>query len=210
MRTTAALSALALGLTLGLTACGADTEATPAATSSETSTSDHNDADVRFASGMVQHHAQALAMVDTTVGRDLDPEVVALADDIRAAQTPEIETMADWLTAWGEEVPETVRDHANAHSGGHGEDHGGAGDTGDTGADMPGMMSGEDMEALADAGDAAFQDLWLEMMIEHHEGAVAMAAAEGADGRYRPALRLAEEIQAGQTAEIEQMQALLS
>ena len=75
---------------------------------------DHNDADVAFASDMIQHHAQALAMVDLTVGRDLDPEVEALAEAIRAAQGPEIETMTDWLTEWDEPIPATVRDHVNA------------------------------------------------------------------------------------------------
>jgi len=44
---------------------------------------------------MIQHHAQALSMVDLTMDRRLDPEVQALADDIRAAQAPEIERMSE-------------------------------------------------------------------------------------------------------------------
>ena len=207
-----ALAALTITLSLGLTGCGSDgdgSDGSDGAGSTSVSATEHNDADVAFATDMIQHHAQALAMVDLTLDRDLDPEVQALADDIRAAQAPEIETMSDWLTEWGEEIPETVRDHANAGHDmddmDHGEDHGET-----SGSEMPGMMSSEEMAALEDAGDAEFQDLWLEMMIEHHEGAVEMAEAEQADGQYEPAVDLAGEIQESQTAEIEKMQGLLS
>ena len=78
------------------------------------SETDHNDADVAFATDMIQHHAQALSMVDLTEGRTLDPEVKQLAEDIRATQAPEIEKMADWLQDWDEKVPATMRDHSNA------------------------------------------------------------------------------------------------
>ena len=79
------------------------------------STTEHNDADVEFASNMLQHHAQALSMVDLTRGRTLDPEVQQLAEQIRDAQAPEIEIFTDWLTDWDEEVPETVRDAMTFH-----------------------------------------------------------------------------------------------
>jgi uncharacterized protein (DUF305 family) len=159
---------------------------------------------------MIQHHAQALAMVDLTVERQLDPEVQALVEAIRAAQAPEIETMSDWLTEWGEPLPATVRDHVNAGDdehggGGHGEDTGD-----DTGMDMPGMMSDEQMDELEAAPDGEFQDLFLEMMIEHHEGAIEMARTEQDDGRYPNAIALAEKIETSQAAEIETMQGLLS
>ena len=119
---------------------------------SKASATEHNDADVTFASDMSTHHAQALSMVDLTLDRPLDPEVQALAEDIRAAQGPEIETMADWLTEWGEEVPATMRDHANA-----GHDMGDMSDTMDDMGhdDMPGMMTADDMDGLENASDAA-------------------------------------------------------
>ncbi|GAA4687402.1 DUF305 domain-containing protein [Nocardioides nanhaiensis] len=199
----AALAALTLAATV---ACGADDGAGD--TTSEVSATEHNEADVAFASDMIQHHAQALSMVDLTLGRTLDPEVQDLAEQIREAQAPEIELMADWLTGWGEDVPETMRDHVNA-----GHDHGGAAESmeGMEGmdADMPGMMSAEDMTALEDASDADFQALWLEMMIEHHTGAVEMAETEQEDGRYQDAVELAGTIVESQTAEIETMQGLL-
>ena len=205
MRKTPAIAALVLGLSLTLAACGSEETGDNTGTSTEVSATEHNDADVAFATDMIQHHAQALSMVDLTMGRDLDPEVQALADDIRAAQAPEIEVMSDWLQEWGEDIPETVRDHANAGHDTEDMDHGDMGDS-----EMPGMMSAEDMQALEDASDAEFQDLWLEMMVEHHEGAVEMAETEIADGQFNSAVDLAENIVESQTAEIKKMEGLLS
>lgn len=171
------------------------------------SATEHSDADVAFATDMLQHHAQALSMVDLTRGRPLDPEVERLAEQIRAAQAPEIESFSDWLTDWDEEVPATMRDHVHA---GHGD-----ADASDTMAgmdhgDMPGMMTADDFAALEDASDADFEQRWLELMVEHHEGAVAMAETQQAEGTYRPAVELAERIVASQTDEIETMETLLA
>jgi uncharacterized protein (DUF305 family) len=201
-RTSRALGALALalGLALATSACGTDA---PEDTRAAVSATEHNDADVAFATEMIQHHAQALSMVDLTMGRTLEPAVQELTEDIRAAQAPEIEAMTDWLVAWGEDVPETVRDHASA---GHGE---GAQDM-EGMAEVPGMMSAEEMQALADASGADFQRMWLEMMVEHHRGAIEMAEAEQAEGRYAPAVELAEGIVSSQSREIATMEDLLS
>lgn len=193
MRYSRALAAAAAALTLTLAGCS-ETE--------QSSTEGFNEADVDFASDMIQHHAQALEMVDLTLGRDLDPEVVALTEQIRAAQAPEIEKMADWLEDWGQPVPPTSRDHANAHA----DEHGG-GMEADT--DMPGMMSGEEMDELEAAPADQFQDMWLEMMVDHHEGAVEMAEIEIAEGESKQAIGLAEDIVEAQEAEIATMQDLL-
>jgi uncharacterized protein (DUF305 family) len=202
-RTPRLVGALTLGLALTLSACGSDESA--ADTSAEVSETEHNDADVAFATDMIQHHAQALSMVDLTVERTLDPEVQELAQDIRDAQGPEIEQMADWLQEWDEEVPATMRDHSNA-----GHDMGGMGDSMDgLASDMPGMMSGEDFDELENASDAGFQDMWLEMMVEHHEGAVEMAQEQQENGQYKPAVDLAGDVVDTQTAEIEKMKSLL-
>ncbi|HEX8780862.1 MAG TPA: DUF305 domain-containing protein, partial [Nocardioides sp.] len=167
-----------------LTACGGQEDERPSATRTAANGDTFNDADVAFATDMVQHHAQALQMVDMTLGRDLDPEVARLADEIRAAQGPEIETMTDWLTDWDQPIPETSRDHANAHGEGHAEMDG----------DMPGMMSADQMDELMKAPDTKFQEMWLEMMIEHHEGAVEMAQDQQEDGQYKPAVDLAGDV----------------
>ena len=97
-----------------------------------------------------------------------------------------------------------MRDHTNAH-----------GDTGsmdgdDLGQDMPGMMNQDDLEELENASDGEFQDMWLEMMVEHHTGAVEMATTEQEDGQYAPAIDLAGQIIDSQTKEIETMNGLLS
>jgi uncharacterized protein (DUF305 family) len=197
------LGSLALGLAVTLTACGNDEPS--GGTSTQVSETEHNDADVAFATDMIQHHAQALSMVDLTVNRTLDPEVQRLAEDIREAQGPEIETMSDWLQDWDEEIPETMRDHSNA-----GHDMEGMGDSMEgMESDMPGMMSGEDFEELESASGADFQAMWLEMMIEHHEGAVEMAQQQQEEGQYEPAVDLAGDVIDTQTAEIEDMEALL-
>ena len=66
------------------------------------------------------------------------------------------------------------------------------------------------MEELENASDAEFQEMWLEMMVEHHTGAVEMATIEQEDGRYAPAVDLAGRIIDSQTQEIETMNGLLS
>ena len=72
------------------------------------------------------------------------------------------------------------------------------------------MMSEEEMADLEAASDAEFQDMFLAMMIEHHEGAIEMAQAEQEDGQYQPAIDLAEQIETGQSAEIDTMEELAS
>jgi uncharacterized protein (DUF305 family) len=205
MRRLAAMLALALLALTGLTGCaGGDDDTGAAATREAPSDTEHNDADVAFATDMIPHHAQALVMVDLSRGRPLDPEVASLMEQIQAAQTPEIQTMAGWLTSWGEDIPATTRDHV------HGGDHGAEGADAAPMGDMPGMMSAEDMDALEAADDGAFQRQLLEMMVAHHEGAIEMAQTELEQGRYQPALDLAQAVIEGQTAEIETMQALLA
>lgn len=195
--------ATAATLALSLTACGGDDPADdPSAVQTAENGDVFNGADVAFASDMIPHHTQAIEMVDLTEGRTLDPEVQQIADAIRDAQAPEIETMSRWLTSWGEEVPETSE-------GGHDmSDMGGDSDA-DMGS-MSGMMTPEDMAGLANASDAEFQDMWLSMMIEHHTGAVEMAEAEQADGEFADAVALAEQIESSQTEEIATMEDLLS
>lgn len=170
---------LALAALLSVTACGGE--------------ADHNDADVEFATGMIPHHEQAVAMADLALEQG-GPEVETLAEEIQAAQGPEIETMTGWLESWGEEVPEDM-DHMEMD----GMDHSG----------MDGMMTPEQMEDLENAEGGEFDTLWLEMMIEHHEGAIAMSEDQVADGQNADAIGLAEDIAEAQQAEITQMQEML-
>ena len=192
------LAALLAGLSV-LSACGTDEDTSANETQTASNGDEFNDADVAFASDMIKHHAQALSMVDMTMGRELDPEVQQLAEDIREAQGPEIQQMTDWLSDWDQPIPETMRDHANAHGDGEMEMDSG----------MPGMMSAEKMEDLEAAEGEEFQRMWLEMMIEHHEGAIEMAQTEQAQGTFGPAIEMAETIESAQQEEISTMRDLL-
>ena len=51
--------------------------------------------------------------------------------------------------------------------------------------------------------------MWLEMMIEHHEGAVEMAQTEQAEGQFKDTVDLAGQVIKTQTAEIDTMKELL-
>jgi uncharacterized protein (DUF305 family) len=199
-----AAAALSVVLATGLVACGGEDEGLQpdSATSTAPNGDVYNSADVEFATQMIPHHAQAVQMAEMTRGRPLDPPVRRLVDRIREAQVPEVQQMSGWLTAWGEEVPATSLDHAHAHDMGNMD--------GMEGADeMPGMMSADEMAALEQASDAEFQDRWLQMMVEHHQGAIEMAADEQEQGRFREAVRLAKGISASQAAEIDAMEKLL-
>lgn len=196
-------TAAALFLTLtgaGLAGCGEDDASggTPAAEHTAANGDVYNDADVEFATEMIPHHADALVMVDMTQGRRLSPEFARLTEDIREAQAPEIEMMADWLTDWGEEVPETSRDHVNSHMG-----------DGDMGMGDGMGMDPDDLAELRDSGANMFETMWMQMMIEHHEGAIEMAETEQAEGLFPDAIALAESIEESQTAEIELMEELI-
>lgn len=182
-----------------LGACGDDDATSAGETRTAANGDQFNDSDVAFASDMIQHHAQALGMVDLTMGRRIDPDVQQVAEEIRADQGPEIERMTDWLTAWDQPVPETVRDHANAHGDGEMEMN----------SDMPGMMSAGEMADLEAAQGARFEDMWLGMMIEHHQGAIEMARSEQSEGEHAAARALAEDVESAQQEQISTMQDLL-
>jgi uncharacterized protein (DUF305 family) len=160
----------------------------------------HNDADVTFAQTMIPHHAQALEMVEMAQDRDLPPEIEELASQIEEAQEPEIETLSGWLESWDQEVPEV--EGKSAEEMAEMEDMTGA-------EDAAGMMSEMSMRQLRNAPDTAFKDVWLSLMIAHHEGAVRMAETEIAEGQNADAVTLAEEIVTTQGAEIAVMESLI-
>ena len=207
-----AVALTAATLLFTLAACGDDGDTNDAHAEQTAANGEvFNDPDVDFASAMIPHHAQALAMVDLTRGRELSPQLKQLTEDIQAAQGPEIEKMVDWLTEWDQPVPETMRDHANADDpDGMGHDMDDPDGDDPTDSAMPGMMTDEELADLGAAHGQEFEDMWLEMMIEHHEGAIEMAQDEQADGVFQPAIDLAESIETSQRAEIDHMRELLA
>ncbi len=186
-----AMTALATATVLTLTAC-----VMPFGMGGTPSTSgdgEQNAADIMFVQMMIPHHEQAIEMSEIILAKDgVDPEVAELAEQIRAAQGPEIALMERWLDDWG--LPSmSGMDHG-------GMDHGG----------MEGMLSDEQMAELESATGSQGSPLFLEFMIEHHEGAVDMAEDVIDDGRSVDVRQLAEQIITSQTAEMATMRSLLA
>lgn len=193
-RTTALFSG-AIAVALVLTGCsvsanqaGSNPDSNPSADAS----TGFNSADEMFATGMIPHHQQAVEMADTILGKDgIDDRVVELAQQIKAAQDPEIVTMKGWLSDWG-----TPYDDSGM-GGMDGMDHG------------EGMMSQSDMDQLDQTNGPETSRLFLEQMIMHHEGAITMAQTEIDGGEYPDAVDLAGAIVQAQTEEIATMQQIL-
>lgn len=196
-----AAAVLLLGTAPILAACGGEDDSmeghsgmgssrTSDSAGAEETSGEFNEADIDFATSMIPHHRQAVEMAQLARSRAERPEVLALAEQIEAAQDPEIQTMTEWLESWGEPVP--------ADMGGH-----------DMSGSMPGMMTMEEMQQLAAAKGTEFDRLFLTMMIAHHQGAIEMAQTEKTEGQNEDAVALAEEIETAQQQEIADMQALL-
>jgi uncharacterized protein (DUF305 family) len=194
---TAALVAAAV--TLG--ACGTSTtSAGPSASTATTTTTqpatsaEHNHADEMFAQMMIPHHQQAIEMSDMVLGKQgVDPKVIALATQIKAAQGPEIQQMQGWLTQWGA----TAMSPSSGMPGMPGMQTG------------QGMMSEQDMAALQNAQGVAASKLFLTQMIAHHQGAITMAETEIKTGQSPAAVALANSIKTSQQREIDTMKTLL-
>ena len=115
-----------------------------------------------------------------------------LAEEIKAAQGPEIQQLTDWLEQWGEPV------EAQDDGGGHDM------------STMEGMLSDDELQQLRDAQGTDAARIFMEQMIAHHEGAVTMAEDEVADGTYQPAIDMAHTIITTQQQEIDEMRDMLN
>ena len=152
--------------------------------------------DVKFMQDMIPHHHQAMEMAALVADRTNRPEVIDVAGRIDASQGDEIRFMQDWLAERGENVPDPT-DHGAMHT-----DH-----------SMAGMATPEQMAALAASEGTAFDRLFLELMIPHHEGAVEMVEEllDKPGSAYDPVLfEFTSDVTNDQTAEIERMNALMA
>ena len=134
-----------------------------------------------FAEAMIPHHQQAVDISEFALTNTTNSEVVAIAKKIIGEQAPEIENMTVWLE----------------------------GDSADYSMMMDGMLSRAQLAELEAAKDDEFDALYVQYMVQHHEGAIAMAAdALGIDD---PELsEFANEIIVNQSAEIEELMSLLN
>lgn len=150
--------------------------------------------DVLFMQGMIPHHAQALEMAAMVAGRNARREVRLMAERIAVSQQDEIRWMRQWLADHGAEAP-----GEHAHHGSH--------------SAMAGMATPAQMAELAAATGPAFDRLFFELMVRHHEGALSMAgdllAAPG--GTAEPTVfQFVADLEADQGAEIDRMQTILT
>jgi uncharacterized protein (DUF305 family) len=189
------LAGAGLAAVLTLAACGSGSDEAGGSmgsmgghgsSTSMASSDDKRAGDVMFAQMMIPHHEQAIEMADLALQNPTaGTEVRALAQQIKGAQDPEIQTMHRWMREWGASASAPM-------------DHGSGG-----------MMSAQDMTALGQAKGSAFDRMWLTMMIEHHEGAVTMAQDVLSTTANAEVEALARDIVDGQKKEISTMQGLL-
>ena len=151
-------------------------------------------ADVAFMQGMIGHHGQAVEMTTMLPSRTSSEDMKKLAQRIEISQTDEIKMMQDWLRVRAQPLPDPHAMHI------HGA------------MLMPGMLSAEEMERLAEAKGAGFDRLFLEGMIKHHGGALTMVTALFATpgaGQDSEIYAFASDVDADQRMEIDRMGAML-
>ena len=174
---------------------GQPSRAISAAEASDLAGIRHTEADVRFMQGMISHHAQALEMTALLDTRTESDALRQTARRIELSQEDEIEMMQDWLRARGQEVTEIDAHHAPGAMR------------------MPGMLTDEEMAGLADADGAAFDRLFLELMIKHHRGALTMVEnllEQRGAAQDSQLFAFTSDVTADQTAEIDRMDAMLA
>ena len=115
---------------------------------SSSSNSEYSSDDIAFAEQMIPHHEQAIEMSEIALLNTTNPDVLQLAQEIKDAQSPEIELMMSWTGV-----------KASTHAGHL----------------MDGMLSEREISELRQAKGKEFDLLFLQGMIKHHEGAIEMA-----------------------------------
>lgn len=146
-------------------------------------------ADVQFMQAMIVHHAQAVEMAALVEGRTSAEAVVAMAGRITASQQDEMRFMREWLQRYGQTAEMAGMGHA---------DH----------SQMSGMASPQDMARLASLRSVAFDQLFLQLMIKHHQGALTMVEElldQGGTAADPLMLRFTNDVVSDQEAEIERM-----
>jgi uncharacterized protein (DUF305 family) len=173
---------------------GQASRAIGAAEATDLSKVQHTPADVKFMSGMIGHHQQAIEMVALIADRTSVPGMKLLGQRIQVSQEDEIKMMQEWLQKRGQPLPDLHAHHQ------HGATL------------MPGMLTQEEMAALAAAKGADFDRLFLQGMIKHHGGAVSMVrelfASPGA-GQESDIFAFASDVESDQRMEIDRMAAML-
>ncbi|HVK21903.1 MAG TPA: DUF305 domain-containing protein [Actinokineospora sp.] len=149
-----------------------------------------NEADITYIRDMIVHHQQAVEMTALVPAQGKDEQVKGLASRISDAQQPEIEAMNRWLSTNFQPPVDPGHGHVPA--------------------DMPGMATPEQLAALKQATGAEFDKLFLQLMVKHHEGAIAMANKVQQSGLDVKVQEMADHVVAEQGDEIRRMQTMLA
>jgi uncharacterized protein (DUF305 family) len=161
-----------------------------------------NPADVRFMSGMIGHHAQALHIARWAESHGASASIRTLAGRIMNAQQDEIRLMQQWLRDHNQPVPQVDSTGHGAHGGDRAHHH-----------QMPGMLTDAQLKQLDEAKGADFDRLFLQLMIQHHRGATEMVKeltnSQGA-ALDDTVFKLAADINVDQITEINRMQRMLA
>ena len=154
-----------------------------------------NSAEAGFARDMMVHHAQAVEMARIVEDKTKDPEIRSLSADIALTQQAQIGQMQGWLDVWG--LPPTGTEEPMAWMG-HPTD-----------GPMPGMATPAEIERLGELPPDKADEMFLRLMIPHHEAAIPMARAvmERSDDPVVDAF--AEKVVASQRVEVRNMQQML-
>lgn len=145
------------------------------------SNSEYSSDDIAFAEMMIPHHEQAIEMSEIAFLNTTNPDVLKLAQEIKDAQSPEIDLMMSWTGV-----------KASTHAGHM----------------MDGMLSQNELSDLREAKEKEFDRLFLEGMIKHHEGAIEMAQ-DVAASKNKDVADLSAAIIRAQELEIAKMKELL-
>ena len=151
----------------------------------------YTSADVNFMQGMIIHHNQAIVMSNLVDGRTNSPAIIDLAGRIKVSQDDEINFMENWL----KERDEMTHSHHHAHHS------------------MKGMASEEQLEKLAASLGNSFDQLFLELMVAHHDGAIEMVSelSKFRGAAYDPVMNeFVSDLVNDQAVEIERMNILLT
>ncbi len=146
-----------------------------------------NSADFRYTQMMIEHHRQALVMTELVPERASSTTVKRLAERISAGQKPEIGAMEGWLERNGGDKRKQHHDHAG----------------------MPGMATDAQLKKLRATEGKAFDKLFLELMITHHQGALTMATEALSEGNDIIVEEMASDVVAQQSVEINRMRGLM-
>ncbi|MEC7999770.1 MAG: DUF305 domain-containing protein [Pseudomonadota bacterium] len=151
----------------------------------------YTSADVNFMQGMIIHHNQAIVMSNLVDGRTNSQAIIDLAGRIKVSQDDEINFMENWL----KERDEMTHSRHHAHHS------------------MKGMATKEQLEKLAASLGNSFDQLFLELMVAHHDGAIEMVSelSKFRGAAYDPVMNeFVSDLVNDQAVEIERMNILLT